>query len=291
MKYQAIEACKTEFPISRLCAVLNIAESGYYAWLNRAPSPHEQANRQLQQSICTVWKQYRGIYGAPRIHAELREQGISVGHNRVARLMREAGIQGKTTRKRRPHTTQSDPTHPVAANVLDRQFTAHYPNEVWLTDITYIDTAEGFLYLAAVMDLYSRQIVGMAMADHLRTDLVESALHMALTQRRPPRNLLHHSDRGSQYTSLDYQKRLTASHMTVSMSRVGNCWDNAPMESFWATLKRECADVTFASHTRARTEIFAYIMGFYNRHRRHSTLGFVSPVTFESRRLSFTPLN
>ncbi len=291
MKYQAIEACKAEFPVSRLCAVLNIAESGYYAWLNRAPSPHEQENRQLQQTVCTIWKQYRCVYGAPRIHAELQEQGISVGHNRVARLMREAGIQGKTVCKRRPHTTQSDPTHPVVANVLDRHFTAKRPNEVWLTDITYIDTAEGFLYLAAIMDLYSRQIVGMAMADHLRTNLVESALDMALTQRRPPHNLLHHSDRGSQYTSFDYQKRLSTSHMTVSMSRVGNCWDNAPMESFWATLKRECADVVFASHTQARTEIFAYIMGFYNRQRRHSTLGFVSPYTFESRRLSFTPLN
>ena len=293
MKYQAIEAYKTEFPVSRLCAVLNIAESGYYAWSSRAPSPREQANRELQQTICTVWKQYRGIYGAPRIHAELQEQGISAGHNRVARLMRHAGIQGKTACKRRPHTTQSDPTHPVVANVLDRQFTARRPNEVWLTDITYIDTAEGFLYLAAVMDLYSRQIVGMAMTDHLRTDLVENALDMALTHRRPPHNLLHHSDRGSQYTSIDYQKRLIASHMTVSMSRVGNCWDNAPMESFWATLKRECADVVFASHCQARVELFSYIMSFYNRQRRHSTLAYVSPHTFESqsKRFSVTPLN
>ncbi len=293
MKYQAIEACKTEFRVSRLCAVLKIAESGYYAWLHRVPSSREQENRQLQQRICTLWKQYRGIYGAPRIHAELQEEGIRAGHNRVARLMREAGIQGKTACKRRPHTTQSDPSHPVAANLLDRQFTAHRSNEVWLTDITYIDTAEGFLYLAAVMDLYSRQIVGMTMADHLRTELVESALDMALTQRRPPRHLLHHSDRGCQYTSLDYQKRLTASHMTVSMSRVGNCWDNAPMESFWATLKRECADVVFASHSQARTELFSYIMGFYNRQRRHSTLGYLSPCIFESQsqRLFFTPLN
>ena len=265
MKYQAIEACKAEYPVSRLCAVLNIAESGYYAWLNQAPSAHQQANRELEQSICTIWEQYRGIYGAPRIHAELQEQGISTGHNRVARLMRHAAIQGKTACKRRPHTTQSGPTHPVAANVLDQQFIANRSNEVWLTDITYIDTAEGFLYLAAVMDLYSRQIVGMAMADHLRTDLVESALDMALTQHRPPRHLLHHSDRGSQYTSLDYQKRLSASDMTISMSRVGNCWDNAPMESFWVTLKRECADVVFASHSQARVELFSYIMSFYNR--------------------------
>ncbi len=293
MKYQAIEACKAEFPVSRLCAMLNIAESGYYAWLSRAPSRREQANRELQQTISTVWKQYRGIYGAPRIHAELQEQGISAGHNRVARLMRHAAIQGKTACKRRTHTTQSGPTHPVAANVLDQQFIANRSNEIWLTDIPYIDTAEGFLYLAAVMDLYSRQIVGMAMANHLRTDLVESALDMALTQRRPPRNLLHHSDRGSQYTSMDYLKRLSPSYITVSMSRVGNCWDNAPMESFWAMLKRECADVVFASHSQARVDLFSYIMGFYNRQRRHSTLDYVSPCTFESQsqRLSLTPLN
>jgi transposase InsO family protein len=293
VKYAAIKDCQAEFPVSRLCAVLKVAESGYYEWLTRTPSPRERENQELEQTICRVWKQYRGIYGAPRIHAELQEQGISAGHNRVARLMREASIQGKTACKRRPHTTQTDPTHPMVANVLDRQFTASCANEVWLTDITYIDTAEGFLYLAAIMDVYSRQIVGMAMADHLRTELVESALDMALTQRRPPRHLLHHSDRGSQYTSLDYQKRLTASHMTVSMSRVGNCWDNAPMESFWATLKRECADVVFASHSQARVELFGYIMGFYNRQRRHSTLGYVSPFTFESQseRLSFTPLN
>lgn len=293
MKYAAIKDCQAEFPVSRLCAVLNVAESGYYAWLKRVPSPREQANRELEQTICRVWKHYRGNYGAPRIHAELQEQGISVGHNRVARLMRDAGIQGKTACKRRPHTTQSDPTHPVVANVLDRQFTARRADEVWLTDITYIDTAEGFLYLATVMDLYSRQIVGMAMADHLRSELVETALDMALTQRRPPRHLLHHSDRGSQYTSLDYQKRLSAAHMSVSMSRVGNCWDNAPMESFWATLKRECADVAFASHSQARCELFTYIMGFYNRQRRHSSLGYISPSTFESQseRHSFSPLN
>jgi putative transposase len=228
VKYAAIKDCKEGFPVSRLCAVLNIAESGYYAWLNRAPSPRERENRELEQTIGRIRKQDRGVNGAPRIHAKLQEQGISVGHNRVARLMRQAGIRGKTACKRRPHTTQSDPSHPVVANVLDRQFTAHRADEVWLTDITYIDTAAGFLYLAAVMDLYSRQIVGMAMADHLRTELVESALNMALAQRRPPRHLLHHSERGSQFTSVDYQKRLTASYMTVSMGRVGNCWDNAP---------------------------------------------------------------
>ncbi len=169
----------------------------------------------------------------------------------------------------------------MVGNLLKGQFTAQRPDEVWLADTTYIDTAEGVLYLATVMDLYSWQIVGMAMADHLRTDLVESALDMALTQRRPPRNLLHHSDCGSQYTSIDYQKRLIASSMTVSMSRVGTCWDNAPMESFWATLKRECTDVVFASHSQARVELFSYIMGFYNRQRRHSTLDYVSPCTFE----------
>lgn len=178
--------------------------------------------------------------------------GISAGHHRVARLMRQTGIRGKTTCKRRPHTTEPDPSHSVTANVLDRLFSTQRTDEVWLTDITYIDTAEGYLYLAAVMDLYSWQIVGMTMADHLRAELVEIDLDMALTQRCPPCNLLHHSDRGNQYMSIDYQKRLTASYIIVSISRIGNCWDNIYLESFWATLKHECADVGFASHTQAR---------------------------------------
>lgn len=281
MRYEAVRIWQSEFPIARLCAVLKVSVSGYYAWLKRTPAPRQQANQQLEQTIRQVWQQVRGIYGAPRIHAELQARGIRVGHNRVARLMRVAGLRGKIVRRRRPVTTTAEPSHAVAPNRLARQFTAVRPNTVWLTDITYIETAEGFLYLAAVLDLASRQIVGMAMADHLRAELVESALDMALIQRRPEAGLLHHSDRGSQYTSQSYQHRLNERGMTVSMSRTGQCLDNAPMESFWATLKRECADAPFATHALAHAELFGYIMGFYNQHRRHSALGFLSPVMFE----------
>jgi putative transposase len=291
MKYDAIKQWQAEFPVARLCAVLKVSVSGYYAWLKRPTTARQQANQQLQQTIQAIWQRVRGIYGAPRIHAELQAAGIRVGHNRVARLMRVAGLRGKTVRRRRPVTTQSDPTHVAAPNRLARQFTVMRPNTVWLTDITYIETDEGFLYLAAVLDLASRQVVGLAMADHLRAELVEGALDMALIQRRPGGDLLHHSDRGSQYTSQSYQQRLRACAVTVSMSRVGQCHDNAPMESFWATLKRECADVPFPTHALARSELFGYIMGFYNNHRRHSALGYLSPVLFEQQlERNFDPL-
>jgi putative transposase len=281
MRYAAIEQWQDEFPVARLCAVLKVSVSGYYAWIKRPTAARQAADQQLQQTIRDIWQRVRGIYGAPRIHAELQAAGMRVGHNRVARLMRVAGLRGKTVRRQRPMTTQADPTHAVAPNRLARQFIVMHPNTVWLSDITYIETAEGFLYLAAVLDLASRQIVGMAMTDHLRSELVEAALDMALIQRRPAAALLHHSDRGSQYTSQSYQHKLNERGMTVSMSRVGQCLDNAPMESFWATLKRECADTPFSTHALARSELFRYIMGFYNHHRRHSALGYLSPVMFE----------
>ena len=281
MKFKAIEQSKTEFPVSRLCDTLDVSESGYYAWLKRPPSRRDEENAVLTERIYALWKQFRGIYGAPRIYAELQAQGMRVGRQRVACLMQQAGIQGKMPRKRRPRTTRADPAHTPAPNLLDRQFHARRCDEVWLTDITYIDTQEGYLYLAGVMDLYSRQIVGLAMTDHLRTELVETALDMALQQRQPDADLLHHSDRGSQYTSQAYQDVLTNAGITISMSRSGSCLDNAPMESFWATLKRECTDIIFASHAHARTAIFSYIMAFYNRQRRHSALGYLSPVDFE----------
>jgi putative transposase len=281
MKYAAIQACQHEFSVGRLWAVLKVSVSGYYAWVKRSPACRVQQTQQLQQTIRDIWQQYRGIYGAPRIHAELPARGMRVGHNRVARLMRSAGLRGKTARRRRPVTTQSDPTHAIAPNRLARQFTAVRPNTVWPTDITYLETAEGYLYLAGVMDLASRQIVGLAMADHLRAELVETALDMALVQRRPGSGLLHHSDRGTQYTSQSYRQRLSKHNLKVSMSRVGQCLDTAPMASFWATLKRECADVPFPTRTAARTQLFGYIMGFYNQQRRHSALGYLSPVLFE----------
>jgi len=293
MTYTMIDHAKAEFPVSRQCAALGVSESGYYAWRGRTPSHRAEETRLLKQEIYAQWERFKGIYGAPRIHEELQDQGWCVGHNRVARLMRELGIQGKMPRKRRPSTTISDPSHAPAPNLLDRHFVASRPNEAWLTDITYIDTEEGYLYLAGVMDLYSRHMVGLAMAAHLRTELVETALDMALQSRQPEDQLLHHSDRGSQYTSHAYQQRLAHAGFTVSMSRTGNCLDNAPMESFWATLKRECADVVFASHEQARVAIFGYVMSFYNRVRRHSALGYLSPVQFEQqqKRELVAPLN
>lgn len=281
MSYTCVKNCADEYPVSRVCEVLQVSESGYYAWLKRPPSQREQANQSLKTRIQAIWEQVKHSYGAPRIHAELQAQGLCVGKNRVARLMQILGIRGKGGQKRRPRTTRADASHPVAANVLNQQFDTNTPDAIWLTDITYIDTNEGFLYVAGVMDLYSRQIVGLAMADHMRSELTETALEMALIQRQPNVSLLHHSDRGSQYTCSSYQQILRDCSITVSMSRTGNCLDNAPMESFWATLKRECADHVFASIPAARTEIFGYIMGFYNRVRRHSALDYLSPHDYE----------
>jgi len=278
MKYEYIQQAHAAFPVARLCKLFEVSESGYYAWLRRAPSAREIENATLSEQIVQIWRKFRGIYGAPRILPELLAKGFQVGLNRVARLMRAAGIRGKTARKRRPKTTQSDPTHAVAPNLLNRNFKIKARNRVWLTDITYLDTDEGWLYLAAVMDLGSREIVGLAMADHMRTELTLAALNMAIVQQRPAPDLLHHSDRGSQYTCHDYQQKLRDAGMITSMSRTGNCLDNAPMESFWATLKRECADRRFDSHLQARAEIFSYIVGFYNRTRRHSALGYEAPL-------------
>lgn len=281
MTYEQVSACVGDFPIARVCEVLDVSESGYYAWKKRLPSQRAKANQSLKTQIQGIWQKFRQCYGAPRVHAELQDQGYRVGKNRVAHLMQTLGIRGKGGQKRRPRTTQSDASHPVKPNVLARQFDVQRPNQVWLTDITYIETKEGFLYTAGVMDLCSRQIVGLAMGDHMRSTLTATALEMALTQRRPSADLLHHSDRGSQYTCSTYQQMLSDHGVTVSMSRTGNCLDNAPMESFWATLKRECADTVFESFQHAKSAIFGYIMGFYNRIRRHSALGYLSPHQYE----------
>lgn len=280
MRYEAVAASAETYPVSRVCEVLGVSQSGYYAWCSRPPNRREQERARLKVEIRAVWEQNRRVYGAPRVHQALLDQGIIIGRHRVARLMREMGIAGKGPCKRRPRTTQVDKTHPVAPNVLDQQFQNVDCGEVWLGDITYIDTEQGFLYLAALMDLGSRQILGLAMADHLRTDLVQSALHMAV-QHHPPRpDTLHHTDRGSQYTSADCQRDLVQAGLCPSMSRTGSCLDNAPMESFFATLKRECADDTFSSHREAQLVIFDYIMGFYNHQRKHSALDYLSPVAF-----------
>ena len=277
MKYAVIDQAKSEYPVNRLCEGLGVSESGYYAWVRREPCQRETEDEALKASIVKIWHDSHQIYGLPRIQAELAERGIPIGKQRLARLMREAGIQGKMPRRKRPRTTQPDDKNPVAPNLLNRQFSVEKRHEVWLTDITYIETTEGYLYVAGVLDLGSRELVGLAMADHMRTELTLTALEMAVVQQQPAPGLLHHSDRGSQYTSLDYQNNLKRYGMLASMSRTGNCLDNAPMESFWATLKRECADLVFASRAEARAAIFRYVMGFYNRTRRHSALGYQSP--------------
>lgn len=268
----------------RLCQVLNVAVSGYYRWRQGRRSRRQQADEQLTQTIRRLHAESHQRYGSPRIHAELRAQGIRCSAKRVARLMRQQGLQGKCKWRRRVCTTDSKHTLPVARNVLSQEFTAEQPNAKWVADITYIPTAEGWLYLAGILDIFSRKVVGWAMGDTMTTELVARALIAAVQTRRPQPGLLHHSDRGSQYASHDYQAQLRAAQIQVSMSRTGNCYDNALMESFWATLKVELTDdKTYASHTAAKQDIFQYIEGFYNQRRRHSALGYLSPTEFERR--------
>lgn len=261
--------------------VLQVSVSGYYAWRKRPHSARAQTDAVLVEHIRRVHADSRQTYGSPRIHAALRQQGIICNHKRVERLMRLHDIQGCHRRKRRPVTTQSRHAYPVAANILARDFTADAPNRKWLGDISYIDTADGFLYLASLEDVCSRKIVGWAMDEQMETRLVEQAMHMALARRQPEVGLLHHSDQGSQYASDAYRALLEAQHITVSMSGVGNCYDNAMKESFFATLKTECASQPFATRAQARTAVFEYIEVFYNRQRLHSALGYLSPEQFE----------
>lgn len=281
MKYKFIEAHREEFVVKIMCRVLDVSRSGYYDWRKRKPSVRDLANASLIGEIKKIFKHSRKTYGSPRIHAELKAQGTRCSRNRVARLMREHGIRARR-RRRRVKTTDSKHSRPVAPNLLDRQFEAEGPNQKWVADISYIDTGEGWLYLATVMDLFSRRIVGWAMADHMETPLVEQALRMALIRRRPGAGLLHHSDRGSQYASGDYRALLAAWGIAVSMSRTGNCHDNAVMESFFGKLKTEWATEQYATRADARTDIFEYIEVWYNRRRRHSTLGYFSPRDFEA---------
>lgn len=281
MKWAFIAEHEGEFEVTIMCRVLGVSVSGYYAWRKRSPSARAQANAALVEQIRAVHRASRQTYGSPRVHAALRQQGIGCNHKRVARLMRSHGIRGCDRRKRRPVTTQSRHAYPVAANLLARDFSADAPNRKWLADISYIDTLEGFLYLASLEDVFSRKIVGWAMDERMETALVQRALHMALAQRQPQAGLLHHSDQGSQFASDAYRALLAQHHVIVSMSRTGNCYDNAMKESFFATLKTECASQPFATRAQARTAVFEYIEGFYNRQRLHSALGYLSPVQFE----------
>lgn len=264
-----------------MCRVLSVSESGYYAWRKRPPSARAKANAVLVEQIRDVHRGSRQTYGSPRIHAVLRARGVVCNHKRVARLMRLHHIRGCDRRRRRRTTTQSHHRYPVAANLLQRDFTAEAPNRKWLGDISYIDTREGTLYLASLEDVFSRKIVGWAMDDHMETALVERALRMALAQRQPAAGLLHHSDQGSQYASDAYRGLLAERDIVASMSRTGDCYDNAMKESFFATLKTECATEPFTTRAEARTAIFEYIEVFYNRQRLHSALGYLSPEQLE----------
>jgi transposase InsO family protein len=270
-----------EFAIRQMCTALNVSPSGYYAWRQRPPSAREMENQALFQDIQTVYDDNHGLYGSPRIHAELKAQGKACGKNRIARLMRLRHLRARQVRRFKV-TTKRDPSHPVASNLLKRDFVADRPNQKWLGDITYIPTQEGWLYLATLLDLYSRRIVGWAMSDRIDGELTLAALRMALWQRQPSPGLIHHSDQGRQYTDDAYQTLLQACHFQVSMNGVGTWYDNAPMESFFGTLKSEliylCA---YRTRNEARTSVFFYIEAFYNRRRRHSALGYLSPEAYE----------
>ncbi len=282
MRYRVIQAHRHEFMVWLMCRVLEVSRSGFYLWLKRPASQRSVENDLLLAAIRAVHRASRGVYGSPRVHAQLRALSKSYGRNRIARLMREHKIQGKRKRKFRA-TTDSNHNFPISGNVLDRKFTVEMPNRAWVADITYIATKEGWLYLAAVMDLYSRRIVGWAMGSRICRHLVERALWMACVNRSPGPGLLHHSDRGSQYASGDYQKLLKARGIVCSMSRKGNCWDNAVMESFFGTLKTELVyHRSYETRSEAQSEIFEYIEVFYNRQRLHSALGYRRPAEYEN---------
>jgi putative transposase len=283
VKFAFIEEHLRPFPVALACDVLEVSRSGYYRWSKRPPSPRARRREELALKIQQVHEQNRKVYGSPRVCRVLKAQGESVCENTVADIMKERQIRAKSKKKFVPRTTDSRHEQPVAENVLDRQFNAALPNRKWAVDITYIPTEEGWLYLAGVIDLCSRRIVGWSMADHLETELVSDALKMAIARRRPGKGLLHHSDRGVQYASEDYMHLLQLHGMQISMSAKGDCWDNACVESFWATLKNELVNhECYTTHEQARASIFEYIEVFYNRKRLHSSLGYVSPEAFEA---------
>lgn len=283
MKFACIRHRLASYPVTTCCRVLHVSRSGYYAWLARGPSGRQQRRDDLAEKVTRIHEDNRGVYGSPRVYQTLRAGGVRVCENTVAKIMREEGLRAKTKRRFVPRTTDSNHENPIAKNLLDRQFEADEPNHKWVVDITYIPTDEGWLYLAGVLDLFSRKLVGWSMKDHLGWELVGDALTMSLTHRRPGTGMLHHSDRGTQYTCDEYRRLLDRYGITVSMSATGNCYDNAAMESFWATLKTELVHHEhYATRDEARRSIFEYIETFYNRQRIHSSLGYVSPETFEA---------
>jgi putative transposase len=282
MNYRAIEAMKSQRSVSRLCGTLQASRSGYYAWASRPVCERKLTDAALTERIERIHKGSGERYGAPKIHAELAdEHDIRVGRKRVARLMRKARIVG-VTRGKKWRTTVPDPAAPPAPDLVERAFSATAPNQLWVADFTYVPTASGFLYLAVVIDMFSRMVVGWSMRSDMKADLVVDALSMAVARRRPGIGLVHHSDRGSQYTSLAFATKLSAFDITASMGSRGDAYDNAVAESFMAIIKTELTKrCRFTSHTQARTAIFEYIEGFYNRRRRHSSIGYKSPLNFE----------
>jgi putative transposase len=281
MRYQYIREHRLEHSIKRMCELLDVTRSGYYAWHPEEPGVRELENRVLLEQIKIEYKSSRQTYGSPRIQASLRRNGFACGRHRVARLMHKAGLSPQKRHRWHPVTTQRQAGVTPAPNRLNQDFSATTANTKWVSDFTYIDTAQGWLYLAIILDLYSRKVVGWAMSEQMNSTLVEIALGMALQTRQPKTALLHHSDQGSQYTSDVYQSKLRDANIQLSMSRVGNCYDNAVAESFFGTLKSECVTHQFATHALARVTVFEYIEIWYNRQRLHSTLGYLSPAEFE----------
>ena len=272
-----------EHSVQRLCAVLAVSRSGYYAWSRSAGSARARRDRELRAKIAVVYQQSRQTYGSPRVTIELQLQGEQVGRHRVARLMRQDGLRGRQKRRYRIRTTDSRHSHPIAPNRLATRPAPRQPDQVWVSDLTYVPTDEGWLYVAGVLDRCSRCLVGWAMGATLDTAVPLAALLMALRQRKPAAGLIHHSDRGVQYASADYRSALAAHGLVASMSRKGNCYDNAVMEAFWSSLKNELVHRRrFATRAEARTAIFDYIEAFYNRTRRHSSLGYQSPLDYEA---------
>jgi putative transposase len=283
--YRLIEAEKATHSVPTLCRMLGVSRSGYYAWRSRPPSERARFDAVLSEKIETIHRNSRATYGAPRVHAELRALGIRCGRKRVARLMRRARLRG-CLRGRRMKTTYRAAPQQAAPDLVERNFVAGEPDRLWVADITYVRSSEGFVYLAFILDVSCRRVVGWSMATHLRTEIVVDALQMAIARRKPAPGLVHHSDRGAQYTSLSFSKRLEDEGLLPSMGRVGSAYDNALAESFLATLKTELLyRNTWPTRQAARTAIFEYIEGFYNTRRRHSALGYLSPAEFEEVRL------
>jgi putative transposase len=281
VKFAFIAAKEVAFPVNAMCRTLGVSSSGYYAWSGRPAPPRAKADILLAVEIAAAHKRGRKAYGSPRVHRELRARGVRVGRKRVERLMRQNGIQGRRKRRFR-RTTDSNHLLPIAPNVVERKFEVEAPNEVWVTDVTYVWTEEGWLYLAAILDLFSRRVVGWAASATNDTALALEALGTALRERRPKPGLVHHSDRGSPYASSDYRDALDRRGMIASMSRTGDCWDNAVAESFFGTLKAELVDhEQYITRASAIASIGDYIETFYNVQRRHSFLGYVSPIEFE----------